>query len=182
MMDKDGALSPLAYLPPAYIVGPMEAERLERQRLAAETQALSGTVAKAVSEIPGPIVRGFGEDYRDFPEEMQTDIDVEKLIYYIKGTGSEVRSSTCSIDNCVMDSGCIQNVFTSCYSSLDAGHYLSDYLYYCSLAEAKRTTTKKGKSSKVLLVQCPPANLPLSSGEVAEALRRIVIWICGTIE
>jgi hypothetical protein len=95
MMDKDGALAPLAYLSPAYMVGPMEAERLERQRLAAETQALSGAVAKSVSEIPGPIIRGFGEDYRDFPEEMQTDIDVEKLIYYIKGTGSEVCSGPC---------------------------------------------------------------------------------------
>jgi hypothetical protein len=75
------------------MVGPMEAERLERQRLAAETQALSGTVGKTVPDIPVPIVRGFGEEYRDFPDEMQTDIDVEKLITHMKTLGTEVGSS-----------------------------------------------------------------------------------------
>jgi len=177
MKDKDGHLAPVAFVSPTYPVGgmvdPTAAERMARERLNAEKQEKEkleterlereSPVGKSVSEMPLPIIRGFGEVYREFPDEMQTDIDVEKLIYDIKNAGPE-------------------DVFTTCYSSLDAGHYLSDYSYYCSLAEAKRTATRKGRGSKVLFVHCPPVNLPYSSEEVAEALRWIVIWICGTIE
>ena|ERR1700722_18736498 len=187
MRDKDGKLAPVAYVPPMYpgsgIVGPTEAERLEKERLAAEAQAISGSVGKSVPEITAPIVRGFGEDYREFPDEMQTDLDVEKLIYDIKNSGPEVcHSLYIDFPSAFPFHTCQQDVFTTCYSSLDAGHYLGDFIYFCSLAEAKRTTTKKGKSSKVLFVHCPPKNLPLSSGDVAEALRRIIIWICSKMD
>ena len=183
MRDADYKLAPIAFVPPTYggsgIISPMDAERLDRQKHSADTQALSTAVGKAVPEISGPIVRGFGEKYREFPEEMQTDIDVERLVADIKSSGPEVGSS---YHACVLLSVTIfQNVLTTCYMSLDAGHYLCDYLYYCSLAEAKRTTTKKGRSSKVLFIHCPPVNLPFSSEEVAEALRRMIVWMCGVI-
>jgi hypothetical protein len=64
---------------------------------------------------------------------------------------------------------------------MDAGHYICDFIYYCSLAEAKRTATRKGKGSKVLFLHCPPVGQPLTSEEVAEAIRRVIVWVCGTI-
>jgi hypothetical protein len=75
------------------MVGPMEAERLlEMQRPAEETQALSPTVGEtAPDKTPVPIVRGFGKEYRDFPDEMQTDIDAEGLATHMKTLGIEVR-------------------------------------------------------------------------------------------
>lgn len=79
------------------------------------------------------------------------------------------RELTCNID-------LLQHV----YSSMDAGHYVCDYTYYCSLAEAKRSTTKhdKTKYTKVLFMHCPPAYQPLSTQEVTEAVKKVILWVC----
>ena len=67
---------------------------------------------------------------------------------------------------------------------MDAGHYLCDFIYYCSLAEAKRTAKpyEKRRNTQVLFLHCPPVNLPLTSEEVTDAIKRIIIWICQEIE
>ena len=61
---------------------PSPAERMERARLG--------------YEIEGPIdggeppKRGFGKGYELFPEEIYTDVDVEKLVHHLKKSGVEV--------------------------------------------------------------------------------------------
>lgn len=67
---------------------------------------------------------------------------------------------------------------------MDAGHYLSDFVYYCSLAEARRNAKpyEKHRNTQVLCVHCPPVNLPLSTEEVTDAIRRIVNWVCGELQ
>ena len=61
---------------------PSPAERLERARLG--------------YDIDGPIdgseppKRGFGKGYELFPEEISTDVDVEKLVHHLKQSGVEV--------------------------------------------------------------------------------------------
>jgi hypothetical protein len=103
MRDKDGELAPVAFVPHNFsggMVEPTEAEQQERERLAAERQTSESLTATetivgkvSTSEIPPPIVRGFGEDYREFPDEMLTDINVEKLVSYLKNSGPEVCQS-----------------------------------------------------------------------------------------
>ncbi|KAH6915816.1 hypothetical protein BKA70DRAFT_1253864 [Coprinopsis sp. MPI-PUGE-AT-0042] len=150
-------------------------------------------------------VRGFGTAYESFPDEMMTDIDVTRLVQDLKSTG-----------------------ITKIYTSMDAGHYLCDFTYYCSLAESKRsskallpymagypgqagyyqqpypqppaaTQPSTGaasspsssakhlgavgrKPARVLFMHCPPVKEPLSTEEVTEAIRRIVLWVCRECE
>ncbi|KAL5485553.1 hypothetical protein ACEPAI_8196 [Sanghuangporus weigelae] len=101
-------------------------------------------------------VRGFAQGYESFAEELKTDIDVDALVQELRDSGVDaVQAST------------------------NAGRYLCDFIYYCSLAEAQRTLEKEsGKATKVLFVHCPPVGEPLSTEYVTEALKRIVASIC----
>lgn len=113
--------------------------------------------------VPSPVdgsetpKRGFGKGYELFAEEIYTDVDVEKLVHHLKICG-----------------------FDQIYTSMDAGHYLCDFLYYCSLAESKRSTKndKSTPASQVLFLHCPPVGLPLSTEEVTEAIRKSIMWLC----
>ncbi len=74
------------------------------------------------------------------------------------------------------------------YSSMDAGHYLCDFIFYCSLAEAKRAAGKHEKDKEappkttpVLFMHCPPVDQPLSTPEVSEAIRRVILWACAKL-
>ncbi|KAF8171648.1 hypothetical protein BJ912DRAFT_995304 [Pholiota molesta] len=93
--------------------------------------------------------RGFGASYENFPDEIPTDID---------------------------KSGVEQ-----IYTSMDAGHYICDFIYYCSLAEVRRSTKpyEKRRHTQVLFLHCPPVGKPLSSEEVTDAIKRIVVWVCS---
>lgn len=69
---------------------------------------------------------------------------------------------------------------------MDAGHYICDFTYYCSLAEAKRTSNpnpyEKLRNTQVLFLHCPPVGQPLGTQEVSEAIKRIVLWVCKELE
>lgn len=67
---------------------------------------------------------------------------------------------------------------------MDAGHYLCDFVYYCSLAEAKRIATpyEKRRITQVLTMHCPPVHQPLSTKEVTEAIKRMTVWVCGELQ
>ena len=76
------------------------------------------------------------------------------------------------------------------YSSMDAGHYLCDFIFYCSLAEAKRGIAPQEKFKErstppkptpVLFMHCPPVDQPLSTEQVTDAIQRIVLWVCGRL-
>ena len=60
---------------------------------------------------------------------------------------------------------------------MDAGHYLCDFTYYCSLAEIARAKEKR-HTPQVLFLHCPPAGQPLSTEEVTSAIKKIIIWVC----
>jgi pyroglutamyl-peptidase len=70
------------------------------------------------------------------------------------------------------------------YTSMDAGHYLCDFIYYCSLAESRRSAYEKGRAfayekggTQVLFMHCPPVNQPLGTEQVTEAIRRIITLV-----
>ncbi|KAI0743936.1 peptidase C15 pyroglutamyl peptidase I-like protein [Daedaleopsis nitida] len=120
-----------------------------------------------VVDIPLPPNRGFGKGYETFPDEISTDVDVPKLIVHLKESG-------------------IDHV----YSSMDAGHYLCDFIFYCSLAEAKRgmapiekfkDRATPPKPTPVLFMHCPPVEQPLTTEQVTDAIQRIILWICGRL-
>lgn len=73
---------------------------------------------------------------------------------------------------------------------MDAGHYLCDFAYFCSLAEAKRVSSKQEKSkdrgsparsTPVLAMHCPPVSQPLTTEQVTEAIRIVVVRICSQL-
>lgn len=112
--------------------------------------------------------RGFGKSYENMPDELSTDVDVARLIHHLKETGID-----------------------QVYISMDAGHYLCDFTYYCSLAESKRLAKQfevppvNGKDKQappkgipVLAMHCGPINQPLCTEDVTEAIRKIVVWVC----
>ncbi|KAF8967303.1 hypothetical protein BDZ97DRAFT_1916910 [Flammula alnicola] len=131
--------------------GPSAAENMERERLGMDMVETSGdTVARPT--------RGFGVGYENFQEEINTDIDVTRLVHDLKRSGVE-----------------------QIYTSMDAGHYLCDFIYYCSLAEVKRSTKpyEKRRNTQVLFLHCPPVDQPLGTEEVTDAIKRIVVWVCS---
>lgn len=128
------------------------AENAERERLGMDPIETVGgdSIIRAT--------RGFGPAYETFPDEISTDIDVTRLVQEIRRSGIE-----------------------QIYTSMDAGHYLCDFIYYCSLAEAKRTSKpyEKRRNTQVLFLHCPPVDQPLSTEEVVDAIKRIIVWVCG---
>ncbi|KAK7030459.1 hypothetical protein VNI00_014044 [Paramarasmius palmivorus] len=135
------------------------AEAAERERLGAHmVEDLYGGSGMTGTGTGGRPVRGFGEGYRRFAEELYTDIDVLELVRDLKRSGIETVTP-----------------------SLDAGHYLCDFIYYCSLAEAQRNGKpyERDKTTKVLFLHCPPVDQPCSTEETTEAIKRIVVWVCA---
>ncbi|KAI0054964.1 peptidase C15, pyroglutamyl peptidase I-like protein [Artomyces pyxidatus] len=154
--DTTGQHAPtIDRLPDATALEQSQAEMLE-QLASASIARTESTVATLDVAIEAPL-RGFSKGYETYPEEIYTPIDVEKLVHEMKAMGVE-----------------------SIYSSMDAGHYVCDFTYYCSLAEARRTSLKhdKGKHTKVLFMHCPPIDQPFSTEEVTDAIQKIVMWVC----
>ncbi|KAI0689748.1 hypothetical protein BC835DRAFT_229128 [Cytidiella melzeri] len=187
MKDVDGQYAPVVQLPkePAPPQEPAEAERLEMQKsLSVSASSIDGFPSEPkglrasmdISNADGePAVvthhqkhrprRGFGKGYEGFADELYTEIDVTKLINHLKRTGID-----------------------QVYSSMDAGHYLCDFLFYCSLAEAKRNAGKleqdkarstPPKMTPVLSMHCGPVGQPLGTAEVTEAIKQIIVWVCA---
>ncbi|PCH43684.1 peptidase C15 pyroglutamyl peptidase I-like protein [Wolfiporia cocos MD-104 SS10] len=102
-----------------------------------------------------PPQRGFGGGYEEFPNELYTSVDCEKLAGYLKGEGVE-----------------------KVYTSIDAGLYLCEFINYCSLAEAQRTAVTHEKSTLVLFVHVPDTNV-ISTPDATDALGKIIAWICS---
>ncbi|KAI0758313.1 hypothetical protein BC629DRAFT_1551954 [Irpex lacteus] len=133
---------------------PAPQEPAEAERL--EMQRLLAVSATAHHEHQP--ARGFGKGYEGFADELFTEIDVTRLIYHLKKTGIE-----------------------QVYSSMDAGHFLCDFLFYCSLAEAKRNANKQEKDkarstppkiTPVLFMHCCP---------VTHAIKQIIVWVCARL-
>ena len=62
---------------------------------------------------------------------------------------------------------------------MDAGHCVSDYTYYCSMAESRRASRQdKGVQTKVLFMHCCPLGQPFVAEEVTETIRKIIQWVC----
>ena len=75
-------------------------------------------------------------------------------------------------------------LFKRVLPSNDAGRYLCDFIYYCSLAEQERSQRARdgvhvpvGKKTKVLFVHCPPVGESLTVDEVIDGLKRIIVWV-----
>ncbi|OCH88885.1 peptidase C15 pyroglutamyl peptidase I-like protein [Obba rivulosa] len=174
MKDAEGQYAPIVVLPKD---GAREAgepnQELEMERILG--LGISPAVASHGQNgaeggndgVDHPPNRGFGKGYENMPEELHTDVDVAKLIHYLKETG-------------------LDNV----YSSMDAGHYLCDFLFYCSLAEAKRLASRQekfkersspAKGMPVLFMHVPPVGEPLITEEATEAIKKIVLWVCSRL-
>jgi hypothetical protein len=66
---------------------------------------------------------------------------------------------------------------------MDAGHYLADFMYYFSLAESRWHVKpyKKKRITQVLSMHCCPVSQPLSTEDVTEAIKRILVWLCNEL-
>ncbi|KAF5371289.1 hypothetical protein D9758_004247 [Tetrapyrgos nigripes] len=112
----------------------------------------AGIVEEKEGEAP---VRGFADErYGMFPERLQIRVPVDPLL-----------------------EGCAQDG-TILVTSTDAGHYLCDFILYCSLAESKMA----GRNTPVLFIHCPPIGEPLSTEQVAEGIKSIVANVCGRLK
>ncbi|KAG6813317.1 hypothetical protein H0H92_012130 [Tricholoma furcatifolium] len=159
MKDAEGKLAPLASSSPKDFSRRHEdrpvVDNLQRERLGLEVEHIG-------TDTSGRPTRGFGgEQYESFPDDIPTEVDVTRLVQDLKQSGIE-----------------------QIYTSMDAGHYLCDFIYYCSLAEAKRTTNpyERRRNNQVLFLHCPPVNQPLGTAEVTEAIERIIRWVCKEMQ
>lgn len=146
--DVDGKYAPIIEGAGEDKKAETEAQRKERERLG--NGHGNGLLGK-------PPVRGFGEGYEPFGEEMHSILDVKQLVQDLKEGG-----------------------FEPVRQSFDAGRYLCDFIFYCSLAEAERTAKSTGKNlTPVLFMHCPAVNTPLPTEQVTDAIKRVVAWVCA---
>ncbi|KAH8116625.1 peptidase C15, pyroglutamyl peptidase I-like protein [Phellopilus nigrolimitatus] len=110
--------------------------------------------ARVRGQVVAHTLRGFGAGYEPFDEELRTGVDVDAVVASLRASG-----------------------FEHVEPSANAGRYLCDFIYYCSLAEAQRDA--HGKRTRVLFVHCPPVGEPLTTADVTDALRRIVVTVCA---
>lgn len=107
-------------------------------------------------------LRGFGSGYEDFDEEIISDLNAKELVEAVNTDDHK-----------------------DFRLSLDAGRYLCDFIYYCSLAEKRRSElngrVKGFKSSRVLFLHCPPVDEPFSTEKVAECIKRVVVLVSEKI-
>lgn len=89
MKDANGCHAPVVRVareePPRSPSEPSLTERMERARL--------GYVIEGPIEGGDPPKRGFGKGYEPFPDELYTEVDVEKLVNHLKKSGVEVSVS-----------------------------------------------------------------------------------------
>jgi pyroglutamyl-peptidase len=151
---------------------PSQGEMLEQMRLTSASMAMVGHASPIDPAVDQP-VRGFGKGYESFPEDLHTTIDVEHLVYAMKEQGVEVGSPS-SLTLIFSD------LWYQLYSSMDAGHCVSDYTYYCSMAESRRVSPRhdKGVQTKVLFMHCCPVGQPFGTEDVTQAIQKIILWIC----
>lgn len=144
----------IEFLPEPSALEPSQGEMLEQMRLSSAL-AIVGPASPIDAAVDHP-VRGFGKGYESFPEDLHTTIDVEHLVHAMKEQGVEL------------------------YSSMDAGHCVSDYTYYCSMAESRRVSPRhdKGVQTKVLFMHCCPVGQPFGTEDVIQAIQKIILWIC----
>lgn len=146
-----------------------EAELFERKRL--------GSGAKFADNEQE---RGFGVGYEVFPEELQTEVDVNSVLAGLKGSGEAV--SDFLPLSCL---GFVITLFQRVQASTDAGHYLCDFICYGSLAESQRPLFEKTpdndniKRSKSLFMHVPTSpESPFRQDELVELVRQVVAQVC----
>ncbi|KAI0266872.1 hypothetical protein BC834DRAFT_842976 [Gloeopeniophorella convolvens] len=153
--DSDNRHAPVVeFLPEANALEQAQTEMIEQMRASAN-MVIAGPASPIDATIEQP-TRGFGKGYESYPEDLHTMIDVEQLVHSMKQEGME-----------------------QLYSSMDAGHYVCDYTYYCSLAESRRTSLRpeKGTLTKVLFMHCCPVDQPFSTEQVTDTIRKIIMWV-----
>ncbi|CAE6512578.1 unnamed protein product [Rhizoctonia solani] len=96
------------------------------------------------------VERGFGRGFERFEEELKTSVDVDGIVKYLKSKGLEHTSP-----------------------SDDPGRYLCDFIYYCSLACAR----KEGSNAKVLFLHVPPIGLPYQVEDMTKAIEGIIEYL-----
>ncbi|GAC98805.1 hypothetical protein PHSY_006400 [Pseudozyma hubeiensis SY62] len=96
--------------------------------------------------------RGFGTGYEEFGEIESTRIGVSSLIQFLKQSGMQGEE----VDQ-----------------SFDPGRYLCDFVFYCSLCEAKRN----GNKTLVLFVHVPPKDENLSVERCTQAIRAVAWYM-----
>ncbi|KAG8730895.1 hypothetical protein FRC11_005561 [Ceratobasidium sp. 423] len=91
--------------------------------------------------------RGFGPGFEEFGEELSRGVDADEVVRHLKSKGLEYTSP-----------------------SNDPGRYLCDFIYFCSLACAK----KEGSKVKVLFMHVPPVGSPYQVEDMTKAVKGII--------
>jgi pyroglutamyl-peptidase len=134
------------------------------------------------------LLRGVGSRYETMPDELYTELDIPRLIQHLKQEGVEVCHPSFVPGADSDRSLSPQKV----YSSMDAGHFLPDFLFYCSLAEAKKASNHKEKDkaarsttppkmTPVLSMNCSPVGRPFKSEEVTSVIKKVICWVCARL-
>ncbi|KAH7338434.1 hypothetical protein B0J17DRAFT_662528 [Rhizoctonia solani] len=93
------------------------------------------------------VKRGFGRGFEDFGEELRTGVEVDEVVKHLKSKG-------------------LKNISPS----NDPGRYLCDFIYFCSLACARKEQSKV----KVLFMHVPPVGLPYQVEDMTKAIKGII--------
>jgi len=175
MKDSLNQHAPIVeFLPESNIIEPSQAEILDQMRVSSTSMAMTGP--QSIDTTVDHPVRGFGKGYESYGDDLHTPIDVERLVHAMKEQGIEVGQ----LSSRPFSRPFFFLTWQQLYSSMDAGHCVSDFTYYCSLVESRRATLRHDKAfhTKVLFMHCCPIGQPFGTEEVAETIQKIILWVC----
>ncbi|KAF8512421.1 hypothetical protein JB92DRAFT_2928574 [Gautieria morchelliformis] len=160
----DGKMAPVVAVTSNRLGQASAAEQFETERLRQGTKGPNGNALDddviSANAKPEPS-HGFAKGYECFPEELRTEVDVPGLIKHLEQQGE-----------------------TRVVASVDAGHFLCDFICFGSLAESQRPlfgppSDTKAKRSKSLFMHVPhDEHEPHTIEEMTEAARQMIAWVC----
>ncbi|KAF8609851.1 peptidase C15, pyroglutamyl peptidase I-like protein [Ceratobasidium sp. AG-I] len=103
---------------------------------------------KLCKDVTG--VHGFGQGYEGFNDVLETSVNVDQIVEHLHSKGlKDTRASD------------------------DPGHFVCDFIYYCSLACAQ----KDGGWVKVLFMHVPPVGEPYQVEEMTQAVEGVIEYL-----
>lgn len=151
-------------------------------RLEAQAHKHGYTLADITGK-PGPLIdgentpekRGFDKGYESFGDILRTNVAVEELVGDLQKEGI-VSVTTYRLPVDMMDLIAWIMRMQACFTSYDPGRYLCDFIYYGSMAEARRAAGSE-VPRPVLFLHVSGVGQPTTTEEVVVGLVRITAQV-----
>jgi len=146
---------------------------LRARKAGYEKKDWHNNLADIVDEETGQ--RGFADPrYQALPDELHSPFlkHADEVVSKLKGDGVVCLCASAKVI-------CVDHISKQpIVTSTDAGLFLCEFIFYCSMAESQLA----GRKTPVVFIHCPPVDDPMSTEAVADGVKRIIREVCSHSE